>query len=98
MQEEAIVAVDTSVDLNEIGVVWIITNKRKTFEVKYKLFSNKQQRNIARAAEAVTLLDLIEIIIKRTEELTIRRIIIHTDNSKIHKIIYSPMDIINYFI
>ena len=41
MQEEAIVAVDTSVDLNEIGVVWIITNKRKTFEVKYKLFSNK---------------------------------------------------------
>jgi len=41
MQEEAILAVDTLVDLNEIGVVWIITNKRKTFEVKYKLFSNK---------------------------------------------------------
>ena len=65
-------------------------------EINY--FLKKQQRNVARAAEAVTLLNLIKTIVKRIEELTIGRIIIHTNNSKIYKMTHSLIDTANYFV
>ena len=73
----------------------LITTKNKTFEVKYKLYSKDWKLNISRTVEATVLLDLVEIVAKRIEQLTNRKIIIYNDNKKICKMIYREDDMSN---
>ena len=67
----------------------------KEYEIKYRLFSKDWKRNIPKTAEATTLLDLVETIVKRIEELSEGSIIIYNDNKKIVKMIYREIEIPN---
>ena len=81
-RNKAIAVTDTSVDGNLIRGVQLIITKTKDFELEYKLYSKDQKANTGKTAEAATLLDLVETVIKRIEHLTNRIIIIYNDNKK----------------
>ena len=92
---EATVAIDALVLGNLIEDYWVITIKNKTFKVKHKLYSKDQRPNTPRTIEAIVLLDLVEIVTKRTEQLTKGKIVNYNNNKKICKMIHGEDNIPN---
>ena len=62
-----ITATDAAVNGNLLGGVWLITTTTKEYKTKHRLFLKDWKLNIPKIVEAITLLDLVETIVKRTE-------------------------------
>ena len=76
----------------------MITTIMKEYEIKHRLFLKDWKLNTPKTAEATTLLDLVETIVKRTEQLSEGLIIIYNNNKKIMKMIYGEIEIPNVLI
>ena len=70
----------------------------KEYEIKHRLFSKDWKPNTPKTAEATTLLDLVETIVKRIEQLLEGLIIIYNDNKRIMNMIYREIEILNVLI
>ena len=68
-KEKALAACDGSVKEYNMGGYQYITDKEKAYKIKNKLFSIQWHDNTPKAAESVTLLDLIKVILIKSRHI-----------------------------
>ena len=70
-----------------MGGYWIIINKEQTIEVKNTLFHKNWDDNTYKGAEAIILLELIEVIEKKGRHILSGKMTIGLDNRKVYQAI-----------
>ena len=71
-----------------MGGHWILTNRSQSFELENTLYHKNWQDNTCVGAEAIVLLELMEVIKRKGQNICSRLITIGVDNRKVyHKVI-----------
>ena len=94
-ENKAIAATDISVKSRKIGGLQIIIMIKRKYEIEHRIYSKDWKVNISKVAEAIVLLDLIEMVAKRTKKINQGILVIYCDNKKLYQSINREMDIIS---
>jgi len=81
----ALAIIDAILKDRIMGGFWIIISFTRSAEIKNKMCSKQWSKNANKGAEAIVLLDLIQIINKKSRHIDSGSIKICTDNQKKHK-------------
>ena len=85
----AVGATNAAIEENLLTIHWIITNLRNNIEIAGGIENKKWDNRMIPASEAISTLDIVKYIIKKTRNISSREIIIFIDNkanlNSIHK-------------
>ena len=95
--EKIIVACDALVKNGVMGVYWMIIILDKQLVAEKELYSKNWELNLARIAEAIILLDVINVIREKILNIEEGKIVVATDNGKIKKTIDRSIEIANQY-
>ena len=80
-----------------MGVYWVIMNRQWNTLIEKELFANYWNYNIARTAEAVILLDMIQTINNKVYQITNAELPVAMDNKAVWEIKYGSMPVPNHY-
>ena len=80
-----------------IGAYWVIIDKDRNILIEKELFSNKQEMNTTRIAEAIILLDMIQIINNKSYDIMNMNLTVAIDNEAVQQMIHREIVVPNHY-